>query len=91
VKILQYLPKDSLKGHIKPGRQNVTLLVGDKSWKVNLIYYKDNRWCCFSAGWTAFARENNLEKGDACLFQLLNNSDELVMKVSISKCSSGKL
>ncbi|XP_027335259.1 B3 domain-containing transcription factor VRN1-like [Abrus precatorius] len=85
-----YLPKGSLKGYIKPGVQNVMLLVGNKSWTVTLIHYQNKSTSYFSANWSAFARENNLEKGDACLFQGLNNGDDIVMKVSISKRSSVK-
>ncbi|XP_027335257.1 B3 domain-containing transcription factor VRN1-like [Abrus precatorius] len=79
-----YLPKGSLKGYIKPGGQNVTLLVRDKSWRVNLIHYQDKSTSYFTAHWSTFARENHLKKGDTCLFQLLESRGDMVMKVSIS-------
>ncbi|XP_061351816.1 putative B3 domain-containing protein Os03g0621600 [Gastrolobium bilobum] len=85
------LPKGSLKGYVKPGGQNVTLLVGNRSWKVNLIYYPKKPRTCFSARWLIFARENDLKVGDVCLFELLECSDDdMVIKVSISKHSSVK-
>lgn len=80
---MQSLPRGSLKGYVKPGAQNVTLLVGDKEWKVNLIYYprKSSTW--LSAGWPVFARENNLKVGDVCLFKVVKGSGDMVVKVSI--------
>lgn len=80
-----YLPKDSLKGYIKGGEQYVKLLVGERSWRVKLVHYKNRSSCFFSANWPAFARENDLKEGDACWFQLLNSSDDIVMNVTISR------
>ncbi|XP_061365007.1 putative B3 domain-containing protein Os03g0621600 [Gastrolobium bilobum] len=74
------LPKGSLKGYVKPGGQNVTLLVGNRSWKVNLIYYPKKPMTCFSARWLIFSRENDLKVGDVCLFELLECSDDDLLK-----------
>lgn len=84
---MQNLPKGSLQGYIKPGGQNVTLLVGDRSWRVNFIHYPHKSYTSVSAGWSKFARQNNVREGDACLFELLNNGSggDMVMKVSVSK------
>ncbi|KAL1352892.1 hypothetical protein HN51_016858 [Arachis hypogaea] len=84
-----WLPRGSLKDYIKPGKQTVTLLVGERSSKVRLIYYEKHSTGCLTAGWTRFARESDLEVGDACSFELLaNHSEDIVMKVSIFKHST---
>nr|KYP49709.1 B3 domain-containing protein At1g49475 family [Cajanus cajan] len=88
--VMQYLPKGPLKSFIKSGEQYVMLLVGDRSWRVKLSHYHNKSSSYFTAQWPAFARDNDLKEGDACLFQLLNSSDDLVMKVSISRYSSLK-
>ena len=86
---MQGLPRRPLQDFVKPGGQNVTLLVGDKTWKVKLINYAyKNSYTCLSGGWAAFKRENNLKVGDACLFKQVNSSGDMVMKVSILKCKS---
>ncbi|KAL2345034.1 hypothetical protein Fmac_006319 [Flemingia macrophylla] len=84
-----YLPYGSLKSYIKLGEQYVTLLVGNSSWKVKLRHYQ-NKSSYFTTHWPAFAGDNDLKERDTCLFQLLNYSDDLVMKVSISRFPSVK-
>ncbi|KAL2328601.1 hypothetical protein Fmac_022028 [Flemingia macrophylla] len=84
--IMQYLPKGALKSYRKPGEQYVTLLVGDSSWKVKLSNYRNRSCSYFTAKWPLFAKDNDLKEGDACLFQILNYSDdELVMKAQQRK------
>ncbi|KAK7395570.1 hypothetical protein VNO78_16132 [Psophocarpus tetragonolobus] len=80
-----YLAKNPLKSYMKGGGQFVTLLVGDRSWRVKLINYPDKSVSYFTSQWSTFARENHLQDGDACMFQLLNSSDHLVMKVFICR------
>ncbi|RDX67858.1 hypothetical protein CR513_53212, partial [Mucuna pruriens] len=81
IHVMQYLPKGPLNGYIKPGKQQyVTLLVGDRSWRVKLVHYQNKSESYFTSHWPVFARENDLKVGDACLFQLLNSSDDMVMK-----------
>ncbi|KAK1276530.1 putative B3 domain-containing protein [Acorus gramineus] len=50
-------------------------------WTVNYIRSNDN---ILSGGWTAFMRNNNLEVGDLCLFELIK---PLELKVHIFKHS----
>ncbi|XP_020961332.1 B3 domain-containing transcription factor VRN1-like [Arachis ipaensis] len=84
-----WLPMGFLKDYIKPGKQTVTLLVGERSSKVRLIYYQKHSTSCLTAGWTRFARESDLEIGDACSFELLaSDCEDIVMKVSIFKHST---
>jgi hypothetical protein len=58
------------------------LQVGDKSWPVKLLMYPHLSLGALSAGWFAFARDNTLEIGDVCVFELIE-SDNVVLKVSI--------
>ena len=62
--------------------QIVMLQVGDKSWPVKLLIYPHLSSGTLSAGWFAFARDNTLQRGDICVFELIK-SDNVVMKVSI--------
>ena len=61
----------------------VKLQVVDRLWPVKLyIYFGKYRSCVVSAGWSAFARENNLRVGDVCIFEL-TMMDNVVFKVDI--------
>ncbi|RZC00117.1 B3 domain-containing protein [Glycine soja] len=84
-KRIMYLPKSPLKRYTKSGEQYVKLLVGDRSWRVKVIYCRNKTLSYFTGDWLVFAKENDLKEGDACLFQLLSNGDGIVMKVSISR------
>ena len=66
-------------------KQSVMLQVADKSWPVKLNVYPHKRTALLSGGWAAFAKENSLEVGDACNFELINGD---VMIVYIFKCAS---
>ncbi|KAL4644955.1 hypothetical protein ACB092_02G201500 [Castanea dentata] len=48
----------------------VMLQVGDKSWPVKLLIYPHLLSSQLSAGWFAFARDNGLQIGDVCVFEL---------------------
>ena len=39
----------------------------------------------FSSGWSTFGKENGLQVGDVCVFELIkrNNNSTVVLKVSI--------
>uniref|UniRef100_A0A5B7CC39 TF-B3 domain-containing protein n=1 Tax=Davidia involucrata TaxID=16924 RepID=A0A5B7CC39_DAVIN len=44
-----------------------------KTWKVN--YIPKERKCAFYGGWLAFVRDNNLEQGDTCIFELVDKTE----------------
>ncbi|KAI4357343.1 hypothetical protein L6164_001299 [Bauhinia variegata] len=52
--------------------KNILIQVGEISWHAKLIYYPHLSSAYFSAGWPAFARENDLRGGDVCIFELIN-------------------
>lgn len=54
-----------------------------KSWATKVVYYPNHGFGKFSAGWSKFARECNLKKGQVCFFELIDDQN-LVLKVSIS-------
>ena len=61
----------------------IKLQVVDRLWPVKLYIYSGKyRSCIISAGWSAFARENNLRVGDVCIFEL-TITDNVVFKVHI--------
>uniref|UniRef100_A0A2N9JCA9 TF-B3 domain-containing protein n=1 Tax=Fagus sylvatica TaxID=28930 RepID=A0A2N9JCA9_FAGSY len=70
------------RGCITQSGQILMLQVGDKSWPVKLLMYPHLSSGTLSAGWFAFARDNTLQIGDVCVFELIK-SDNVVLKVSI--------
>ncbi|KAM7251338.1 hypothetical protein ACFE04_023221 [Oxalis oulophora] len=62
----------------------VHLQVGEKSWPVKLRSYLHRGYKKGVFCWSEFARENSLQIGDCCLFELINK-DDVVVKVSIFK------
>ena len=64
------------------------LQVVDRLWLVKLYAYEGmyrSSSCKLSAGWSAFATENTLRVGDACVFELIMR-DDVVLKVHIFRC-----
>eukprot|EP00257_Ricinus_communis_P015496 XP_015573422.1 B3 domain-containing transcription factor VRN1 [Ricinus communis] len=75
------LPKGFVIKHTKKSISNIILQAEGREWPVKLIFDHSHRgW--FSAGWTSFAKENSLQVGDVCIFELVN-SKTLLLKVSI--------
>ncbi|XP_048227568.1 B3 domain-containing transcription factor VRN1 isoform X2 [Ricinus communis] len=75
------LPKGFVIKHTKKSISNIILQAEGREWPVKLIFDHSHRgW--FSAGWTSFAKENSLQVGDVCIFELVNSKTPL-LKVSI--------
>ena len=67
------IPKDSVKKYSNILHGNVNVWVSDGSnWPVEFCKrtYEDLK-CRFNCRWKAFAKENNLEVGDVCAFELI--------------------
>ncbi|KAM7265137.1 hypothetical protein ACFE04_002820 [Oxalis oulophora] len=64
--------------------QNVRLQIADRLWNVKLILDSTCRRGHLSGGWFLFARENKLEAGDECTFEIVDVKDPL-LKVSVIK------
>lgn len=56
------------------------LQVSNRSWPVKL-----NFTGIFTSGWRAFVKDNTLQNGDVCIFELIKEK-KAVMKVSIFRC-----
>lgn len=67
---------------IKQNGQMVMLLVGDKSWPVKFRNYPHSSSVAFTSGWSTFVKDNSLQVGDVCAFELIK-SDGAMLKVSI--------
>ncbi|GAB4852236.1 hypothetical protein Ancab_016428 [Ancistrocladus abbreviatus] len=82
------MPAKFVFKHFGSNDRDVTLQVEDRLWKVGLNFYSHS--CCkLCRGWTAFARDNNLQVGDVCVFEAVNKGDP-VLKISIFRCSEQK-
>lgn len=94
--LVQHVPKKFAERYIKKKEVDFTLRVLDgRSWLVRYrIRQKGSRFGTYNgcpeicrAGWRAFAKDNNLEVGDVCIFELINNTGNgiLVLQVSIDR------
>ncbi|XP_034700598.1 B3 domain-containing transcription factor VRN1-like [Vitis riparia] len=64
------VPLSFVKRHFKRDNNNTILSVSDgRTWSVKYIKQKNN--VQFSSGWTKFVRDNSLEVGDVCAFELV--------------------
>ena len=67
---MQSIPLSFVKRHFKRDNNKTTLSVSDgRTWSVKYIKRKNN--VQFSSGWTKFVRDNSLEVGDVCAFELI--------------------
>ncbi|KAI4313554.1 hypothetical protein L6164_026522 [Bauhinia variegata] len=73
-----FLPKDFYMSFITEREKNVLIQVGERSWHAKMICHWRVSSAKFSAGWPAFARENNLQVGDVCIFELINRDDAVL-------------
>uniref|UniRef100_A0A2N9HNY1 TF-B3 domain-containing protein n=1 Tax=Fagus sylvatica TaxID=28930 RepID=A0A2N9HNY1_FAGSY len=82
--VRKHLPKEgSIKKYTEGSAHTVMLQVANRSWPVKLILYPHSDK--FSAGWSAFIRDNTLRVGDVCIFELIKR-DDVVLKVNIFRC-----
>ncbi|KAJ4965059.1 hypothetical protein NE237_016908 [Protea cynaroides] len=59
------------KRHLTDNLQRVVLQDADgRKWPIRCIINHDN--CRFGSGWAKFAKKNNIEEGDVCVFELIN-------------------
>ena len=75
--------KDYTEGSILTVQRQVV----DRLWPVKLYIYEQSvgSSCVIFAGWSAFARENTLQVGDVCVFELILK-DDVVLEVHIFRC-----
>ncbi|XP_028072399.1 putative B3 domain-containing protein Os03g0621600 [Camellia sinensis] len=66
--------------YIKKSKTTLKFQILDKLWPVNLI--SNQRRALLCGGFPAFAKEQSLQAGDVCVFELIDRDDH-VLKVSI--------
>ncbi|KAL3513056.1 hypothetical protein ACH5RR_025773 [Cinchona calisaya] len=69
-------------------RPKAILRSGDKQWEMSII--KSGCKYQLYKGWASFVKENSLQKGDECTFQLIDNKDDIVLKVTTLKSPAKK-
>ncbi|EEF30084.1 hypothetical protein RCOM_0996800 [Ricinus communis] len=67
---------------MKPRTYETNFQVKNRWWPVRLNIYLRHSRGKFSAGWILFARENSLQAGDVCIFELIDR-ETMLIKVSI--------
>lgn len=68
----------------------VKLKVVDRCWTVKYVDNGQRGSGRFCSGWGAFSRENDLQVGDVCVFQLIN-TDAMVLETTIIRKNAEKI
>ncbi|KAM7529201.1 hypothetical protein LguiB_032611 [Lonicera macranthoides] len=76
------IPAKFWKSYIDEPGATARLQCSNKWWIVNLKDHGNSGY--FSSGWSKFVKENSLQIGDACCFELIEK-ENFVFKVSIVK------
>ncbi|KAF8019541.1 hypothetical protein BT93_G0280 [Corymbia citriodora subsp. variegata] len=84
------IPWEFMKTYVPGDQRTATLVNSGRSWEVKLYGYERSHTAILAAGWSAFAREACLRKGDACVFELVDR-DRIVFRVSILICVNKKV
>ncbi|XP_077218667.1 B3 domain-containing protein Os01g0723500-like [Tasmannia lanceolata] len=80
-----YIPGQFARAHLPKERVKIILRdPKERTWEVQINIHRGRY--TISAGWIAFARGNNLEEGDSCIFELV---DKLKMCVHIFRFANG--
>lgn len=74
----QYIPLAFAKKHFKANGRVILKVADGRTWRVS--YSKRN--ATFSDSWKAFVRDNNIQIGDACVFELIEGK-EMMLNVVI--------
>ena len=76
--IINYLLRKAFtKDYTKGSILTMQLQVVDRLWPVKLYIYEQSvgSSCVIFVGWSAFVRENTLQVGDVCVFELILRDD----------------
>jgi len=81
----QWIPTKFSREYLKGFKGIARLRVGeDKAWKVNVKFDYVKRGSILNVGWNLFAKDNNLQVGDVCKFEM-TQSEPLSFNISISR------
>ncbi|TKY69300.1 B3 domain-containing transcription factor VRN1 [Spatholobus suberectus] len=71
-----HVPSNFVRKYFVNMNQNVMLIqFRKKLWPVKFVFNEYNASGKLSAGWPLFSRENKLQPGDVCIFELVNRED----------------
>lgn len=80
---MQHIPTDFSHKYMDKPSERVRLVgYSNKWWPVNLKCH--NKKLNLSKGWAKFVKENNLQVGNFCLFELIER-ENYVFKVSVTR------
>ncbi|KAF2318705.1 hypothetical protein GH714_010210 [Hevea brasiliensis] len=68
------MPAPFFRSYFECKTQRIMLQIADRFWSVNLISPSGSCTATLSAGWHAFARENAIEVGHVCVFELIKRN-----------------
>ncbi|KAJ4796708.1 B3 domain-containing protein [Rhynchospora pubera] len=78
------IPTKFATEHLSRGNKNAIFHYEGRKWHLSIIY---SRGLCpyFSSEWKIFVKDNNLQIGDICLFELMKTENIISFKVHISR------
>jgi hypothetical protein len=82
---IQYIQLQYAYDHLPQNEQMVRLRrpEGNQTWNTKLRITDGGKMYQLGRGWSKFTRDNKLQRGDMCLFELLKNEEKLTMNVHI--------
>ncbi|CAL0313977.1 unnamed protein product [Lupinus luteus] len=81
---LTSIPMSFMRNYHTLGGKKAKLRVGKRTWDVKVQYYQTRSFARFTDGWRDFAKECNLNVGDSCRFQIIDQ-ENFELSVSIMK------
>jgi hypothetical protein len=81
----QWIPTKFSREYLNEFEGIARLRVGeDRAWKVNVKFDYVKRCSILNAGWNLFTKDNNLQVGDVCKFEM-TQSEPLSFTISIAR------
>ena len=82
--LVQYMPKGFANKHVAWNQFVNLQTCGEKQWRVRCYCHTSTSSAMrLGMGWAAFSRDNYLEEGDVCVFEMIKASPTVLMRVSI--------
>ena len=85
LQIVQHIPSDFWHSYMDKPSESARLEYSNKCWPVKLKYGSSKLH--FERGWFQFVRENSLQVGNVCRFELIQR-DDYAFKVSVRRGAS---
>ncbi|XP_020209299.1 B3 domain-containing transcription factor VRN1 isoform X2 [Cajanus cajan] len=74
-----YVPTNFVRKYFTKKKRGVMMIQFRKNlWPVKFAFHSSGVSGMFSVGWHSFARENELQIGDVCIFELVNGEDGIL-------------